>query len=142
MHKLKKFFTIFLGFIFFNLIFLSISFNEVYAEENDFTKESEVSIEEFWNKYNNIYNNENAINNVRYRFATASSYPSSYDLRKDNPLGLKEHGNITITAENQGDEGLCWAFSSLGALRTYLSVKSFNKYNNIDLSEWHLNYLN
>ena len=142
MNKLKKFFTIFLGFIFFYLIFLSISFNEVYAEENDFTKESEVSIEEFWNKYNNIYNNKDLINDAyAKRFARASSYPVSYDLRKDNPLGLSAHGNITITAENQGSEGLCWAFSSLGALRTYLSVKGFNSYNNIDLSEWHLNYL-
>lgn len=141
MSKIKKFLIFFLCPIFLNLFFLSIIFNEVYAEDDIFKKESEVSVEEFWNSYNNIYslNNENLIYNTR--LAMASQCPISYDLRKNNPLGLKAHGNITVKAENQGQEGLCWAFASLGSLRTYLSVKGFNSSNNIDLSEWHLNYL-
>ena len=135
MQKLKKFFIVFLFFIFLFLIFLSLPIDKVYAEDDIYTKESEVSLEEFWNEYNNIYGYEN------FKYASASSLPVSYDLRMDNPLGLSAHGNITLTAENQGSEGLCWVFASLGALRSHLAVKGVNSSNNINLSEWHLNYL-
>lgn len=66
--------------------------------------------------------------------ASISSIPSSYSL-------ITNRG-IKINVEDQGSEGLCWAFASLGALRTHLAVKdsSFNK-TTPNFSEWHMNYL-
>ncbi|MBQ3414767.1 MAG: C1 family peptidase [Clostridia bacterium] len=67
--------------------------------------------------------------------------PEQYDLRSSNPNNFANHGNIEINVESQGDYGLCWAFASLGAVKTHLAVKGYNNYKTLNLSEWHMNYL-
>ena len=114
---------------------------EVIPEKYDY------KVEDFWKSYEDTgidyvgaYDTATSSNTV-FNLAAAtvsssssSSIPSSYSL-------ITNRG-IKINVENQGNEGLCWAFAALGALRTHVAVtdSSFNK-TTPDLSEWHLNYL-
>lgn len=75
---------------------------------------------------------------------TGSTLPKSYDLRKANPYNLQGHGNITIDkVEDQGNDGLCWIYATLGALKTHLAVKGETSSDGktLDFSEEHMNYL-
>ena len=45
---------------------------------------------------------------------------------------------INFKVENQQSHGLCWAFSSLNALESYLAIKNLGDY---DFSEMHLDYM-
>lgn len=97
-------------------------------------KESNISFEDI-----NIY--PSFIKQILVK-ATTNELPKSYDLRKTNPYNLQEHGNITIDkVEDQGKEGLCWAYATLGALKTHLAVKGENNGTTLDFSESHMNYL-
>lgn len=103
-------------------------------------------VEDFWKSYEDTgidyvgaYDTATSSNTV-FNLAAASvssssssSIPSSYSL-------ITNRG-IKINVETQ-QGGLCWAYASLGALRTHLAVtdSSFNK-TTPDLSEEHLNYL-
>ena len=56
------------------------------------------------------------------------SLPESYDMRSA----------ITLTAKDQGQHNLCWAFSALTSIETYFAMKGQNIG---DLSERHVDYL-
>ena len=106
----------------------------------------DVTIDEFneKNKEEKVEENINILQKILRFFSGAKNedtIPEQYDLRSSNPYNFSNHGNIDIEVENQGDYGLCWTFASLGAVKTHLAVKGYNNYKTVNLSEWHLNYL-
>ena len=56
------------------------------------------------------------------------SIPSKFDLRD----------KIDIKVEDQGYYGLCWAFSGMSSLETYLALNGYGDY---DFSELHIDYI-
>lgn len=60
--------------------------------------------------------------------AYAAEIPTKFDLRDE----------INIKVEDQGSDGLCWAFSSLTSLETNLALNGYGDY---DFSERHLDYM-
>ena len=112
-----------------------------------FKRNNNVTIEEFNKQYKDekIEKEEtNWIKKFLKIFSTASEeeqIPKSYDLRSSNPYNLAGNGNIEINVENQGNYGLCWTFSALGALRTHLAIKGYNNKKTMNFSEWHLDFI-
>ena len=139
MKKYKKLIALFLFFV--NILFTCF-YSSVIANYDDILDEYNVSFEEFERQ-----NANNSDIDFINRIVEGIGIPQSFDLRKSNPNNLAQHGDITINVENQGKEGLCWAFSALGALRTHLAVKGIQVDPNVDskttanFSEWHMNYL-
>ena len=86
----------------------------------------DLSIEDFEQVYGKKLKNYNT--GLSPKFARATTIPTSFNLKDGNDFGV----------EDQGSEGLCWAFAALGSLRTHLALKNGENY---DLSEWHMNYL-
>lgn len=142
-NKLKKVAIIILIFLALGLILNGY----VYAEEKEATYpngESKVELDEFLQRYKNI-NISDSNQNIKSNFATASA--------SDSYFSLNSVINVKIEQQNAGDGvGTCWAFGSLGALRTHIALKygntswypygkSYGKANTPDLSERHLDFL-
>ena len=92
-----------------------------------------------------LYEENNLANDIeiiklREGIASATTIPTQYDLRKSNPYGFSNHGNINITVENQVG-GTCWDFASMMSLQTFLA-QSTNSSSYPLLSKAHLDYLN
>lgn len=86
----------------------------------------DVDYDEFFKNYDSNYKtdeNSSPIDEV-------TSIPTSFDLRN----------RFKINVENQGQEGNCWIFASLGAMRTHLALKNSLSVTP-NLSERHLDYL-
>ena len=64
-------------------------------------------------------------------FPAAADLPSSYDPR---PL------NLTPVINDQGNFGLCWAYSAISSLESSMIYQNPEKYIGIDLSPFHLAY--
>ncbi len=58
-------------------------------------------------------------------------------VRGDLPTAYNLRDHINIPIEDQGSDGLCWAFSSLTSVETNLALRGVT----VDLSERHLDYL-
>ena len=58
-------------------------------------------------------------------------------VRGDLPTAYNLRDHINIPIEDQGSDGLCWAFSSLTSVETNLALRNIT----VDLSERHLDYL-
>ncbi len=61
----------------------------------------------------------------------AAGIPASYDARLQN---------LTPPITDQGNYGLCWAFSAISSLESSMIYQDQNKYAGIDLSPYHLAY--
>ena len=116
-------------------------YTEAYKKYLELSDEEKESIEVVPRKYNvsfdDFINNEEKTENVkavnakskdRSNVGEGLEVPPSYDLRDF----------ISINVENQGGYGLCWNFTSLKSLETYLALKEYGNYN---FSELHLDYL-
>lgn len=81
------------------------------------------------------------LNKVKSLFGVNNNevIPSSFILLKDENTDIEceRYGGIDIQVENQGDDGLCWDFTSITALETNLALHGLD----YDLSERHLDYL-
>ena len=85
----------------------------------------DVDYDEFFSKYSDDNNNEDSL-----PIDGSTTIPTSFDLRK----------KFKINVENQGSEGNCWIFATLGAMRTHLALKNSLSVTP-NLSERHLDYL-
>ena len=106
---------------------------EVIPEKYD------VSLEDFWNKYYNIYPEKKALSKSSLLLqATAATIPQKYCLSNKygyaRPSGDKA---IIITVENQVG-GTCWNYATLKALETSLE-KQISVHKNF--SNAHLDYI-
>lgn len=85
-----------------------------------------VDYNEFFEKYNSEYKKYEESEPID----EATTIPTSFDLRT----------KFKINVENQGPEGNCWIFATLGSMRTHLALKNSLSVTP-NLSERHLDYL-
>ena len=85
----------------------------------------DVDYDEFFSKYSADNNDEDSL-----PIDGSTTIPTSFDLRT----------KFKINIENQGPEGNCWIFATLGAMRTHLALKNSLSVTP-NLSERHLDYL-
>lgn len=76
----------------------------------------------------NLFNLFGLLSKEKVVSANAEEIPTEFNLSEE----------INILVENQGEEGLCWAFASLTSLETNLTLKGYGEY---DFSERHIDYL-
>lgn len=100
---------------------------EAYIEYMNLSNEEQLSQEVIPNKFNvpasEVYSQE-IKNTYKLKETTDENLPSKYDLRD----------YIDIKVENQDNYGICYAYSALSTIETYLSLK---KNETVDLSEIH-----
>lgn len=85
-----------------------------------------VDYNEFFEKYNSEYKKYEESEPID----EATTIPTSFDLRT----------KFKINVENQGPEGNCWIFATLGSMRTHLALKNSLSVTP-NLSERHVDYL-
>lgn len=112
----------------FSCQFLMVSFateKTNYPEFKKFDFISEMSGGIINKKIN--YGKKTEVSNKRV-FGT-ENLPSKYDLRNEN---------VVTKVKNQGDGGICWAFSTISAAETNCIKKGITSLSNTDFSEDHL----
>ena len=92
----------------------------LFSSHEDFHAETDLSSTA---KNDILNNNSNDLN----EYTDNMDFPETYDMR--------EHGSVS-SVKDQGNYGLCWAFSALGAAESSLISEDPH----IDLSELHLSY--
>lgn len=121
------------------------NYSEAYKKYLELSDEEKSNIDVIPEKYDvpldTIYENttevkeEAKLSNLfglfakKYRVANgAEELPEQFDLRD----------KINIYVRNQGNYGLCWDFTSIKCLETYLALHDYGEY---DFSELHVDYL-
>lgn len=127
------------------------NYSKLYREYLNLSDEEKSKLAVIPRKYDvsmDVLYRRQAENKIKSAFANmfglrkapeTQTLPSSFILLKDENTDIEceQYGGIDIVIENQGNEGLCWAFASITSLETNLALKG----KNYDFSEKHVDYL-
>ena len=115
-----------------------LNFKCVYA-----SNENEEEYTELYKKYLELSQEEkNKVKVIPVKYKTKNNSSSGIINAKASTTNLPSRFNLADTysfkVENQGKEGVCWAFASLECIESYLQIHGQGIY---DFSESHLDYL-